>query len=63
MMDLVLYEDIPQSDLQGHLSGLVGNNLRNVQSQAAAWLRKIVLTVVPGLPARTVGTGDGHVLP
>ena len=59
-MDLVFYEDVPLSDLQDQALGRAANNLRDVQEQAAAWLRKAVLTVVPGLAARGIITGDRH---
>ena len=62
-MDLVLYEAADQSDLQGGVLGNAAANPQDGQDQAAAWLRKIVLMVIPGLPARADGTGDGYVLP
>ena len=63
MMDLLLYEAAPPPDLQGRALGSAVANLRDVQDQAAAWLRKVVLTVVPDLAARAGGTKDRHVLP
>jgi hypothetical protein len=48
-MDLLLYEVAPPTDPQGRVLGAAASDLRNVQEQASAWLRKVVLTVVPGL--------------
>ncbi len=47
-MDLVHYEAVPSSHLQGRLLDSATDNLRDVQDQAAAWLRKVILTVIPG---------------
>ena len=48
-MDLVLYEPVPLSNLQDQFLGRAASSLRGVQDQAAAWLRKVALTVAPGL--------------
>ena len=62
-MDLVLYEAVDQPDVQGGVLGDAAADRQDGQDQAAAWLRKIVLMVIPGLPARADGTEDGYVLP
>jgi hypothetical protein len=57
-MDLVLYEAVDQPDLQGGVLGSAATNLRDVQGQAATWLRKAVLAIAPGLAARAGRTEE-----
>ena len=59
-MDLILYEPVHPSDPQDRVPGSAANNLRDVQDQAAAWLRRVVLTVVPDLTAWAGRTEHGH---
>lgn len=51
-MDLVTYEPVPLSNLQDQFLSSAANALRDVQDQAAAWLRRVALTVAPGLADR-----------
>lgn len=59
-MDLILYEPVHSSDSQDRVPGSAATNLRDVQNQAAAWLRRVVLTVVPDLTAWAGRTKHGH---
>ncbi len=59
-MDLILYEAAPFREFQDQPSGSVTASLREVQNQAAAWLRKAVVAVVPGPVARSYRREEQH---
>jgi hypothetical protein len=50
-MDLALYEPTDPSELRGGVLSSAADHLREAQGQAAAWLRKVVLTIVPASAA------------
>ena len=59
-MDLVHYEPSDPSDPQGRLFDSTAEDRRDVQDQAAAWLRKAVSAIVPGLAAWVGRAAHGH---
>ena len=59
-MDLLVYDVVDQSDQDDWDLSRATSELREVQDQASAWLRMIVLTVVPGLVAWGGRPGEAH---
>lgn len=59
-MDLLLYERPQTADPQNLDLSSAAGAVRDVQGQAAAWLQRVVLRVVPGLATRASETDDGH---
>ena len=59
-MDLILYEVAPPTEPQARVPDSAANERWNVQEQASAWLRRVCLTVVPGLAPWRGRTDEAH---